>query len=411
MNTLTRIKFNITSEDGMATSVTAFSKGKSFVAGQDHPRFANIVAMLLDEDSPLTEDDVESLFDVGIGLEKNFKKLTDRVSIRGGVLYFDMEPMHDALAKRIVEFYLEGHDHFMTLLNFMEKINVNPNPHSREQLFGWLENNRFAFAPDGDFIAYKGVNPSNRDDYDYESVNGGSAIVNGEPWNGRIPSSPGLIVEMPRSDVKHDPTAACHHGLHAGAWSYASNFASVTLRVKINPRDVVSVPNPGTAFDKLRVCRYMILGKVTAEDKSMLFVDDEHKTLALRQSERNRRVRVTKEQIKRFGPAAEEEAPKVQRPAKRVAKKVAAKIKKVVSTKAKAETPKPKFYEDFNKANFLDKSLISFKQLQWLSKEWDVTPAVRSSDAYAEALAKAAAARRRKLSANKLAAKDRTKLR
>jgi hypothetical protein len=148
-----------------------------------------------------------------------------------------------------------GVEDFKPLVAFFEKVETNPNSHSRVQLYAWLRDRNITLTEDGNFIAYKGVKVENGE---YFSISTGKAISNGVEYNGAIPNPLGAIVEMPRSEVQHDPSVGCHTGLHAGTWNYASGFArGAVLTVEINPRDVVSVPTDCDA-QKLRVCRYVV---------------------------------------------------------------------------------------------------------------------------------------------------------
>jgi len=233
----------------------------------------------------------------------------------------------------------------------------------------------------GDFVAYKGVRQNGDREDLFRSISHGSAIVNGERHTGTIPTSPGVVVEMPRSEVNHNPSVGCSTGLHAGSWAYAYNFGSrTTLRVKINPRDVVSVPTDcGEA--KMRVCRYRVLGPVESENgqepEGLFHPTDELRTLAMEAVEPEA-VAQSRAESKVRGKKGR--AARVAASAKRTAKKL-------------QEMKLPKFYEDFTMKHF---RRIDYKRLQWLAKEWEIkVPAPRSQEDYARELAKAASAKRR----------------
>jgi hypothetical protein len=90
--------------------------------------------------------------------------------------------------------------------------------------------------------------------------------------NGHIPNQPGSVISISRSYVQHDPEQGCSTGLHVGTWGYASSFGDVTLKVEINPRDIVSVPTDCGAA-KMRVSRYKVIKIIDNPVRS--FVDDE----------------------------------------------------------------------------------------------------------------------------------------
>ena len=68
---------------------------------------------------------------------------------------------------------------------------------------------------------------------------------------------------MPRGDVAHVPATAARRGLHVGTFDYAQGWGrnGKVLEVRVNPRDIVSVPHRLRA-QKLRCCRYRVVGVV-----------------------------------------------------------------------------------------------------------------------------------------------------
>lgn len=123
---------------------------------------------------------------------------------------------------------------------FWEQCLKNPNPKSIELLFQFLSRYNFTITEDGHFLAYKGIRN------DYKDVH-----------TGTFDNHPGNTVEMPRKDVVFDPKSHCASGLHCGSCSYAKGFGSITVLVKVDPADVVSVPEDHEA-QKIRVCRYKV---------------------------------------------------------------------------------------------------------------------------------------------------------
>lgn len=386
------LKFNITANEGKPTSVTVFAD-RPLVATREHTNFDEIIEAL---GGSASDQDVIDLFDVSIPLARSFEALSERVAVANGRIYFDMMPVHNVLTETIVTFWAQGHEDMMALVNFMEKIELNPNDHSKEHLFRWLSKHSFAICPDGDFIAYKGVLYDGANEY--KSISSGTAIVNGVVHEGRIPTQPGTIVEMPRDQVEHAPGVACSTGLHAGNWRYAKDFAQgAVLRVKINPRDVVSVPVDSND-EKLRVCRYRVLDKVATEDRSMLFVEEAMRTLCAAAAVRGRIQTTVK---KKAAPAKKTPAKKPPVPAKKVAaKKAPVAAKKVAAKKAASpvKAVKRRYYEQFDGIEFGKRPVA---ELRWLAKEWEmktVTPVDRLyKSVLVDLLADEAAKRTRKM--------------
>jgi hypothetical protein len=262
------LTYNIAINEGIKTSVTVFVDGVPQVATREHPNFDEILAAL---EEPVDEEKVVALFDLTKPIFDKFDHLSERVTVARGQIFFDGDPVNDTLSEAIVNFYKEDNDDWQRLVSFLEKIATNPNPHSRENLYKWLANHSFAIAPDGDFIGYKSISS------DRLSHNSGKATVNGKVVNGRIPNNIGDVIEMPRSDVQHDPFNGCHTGLHVGTWGYASTFggySSLLIKVKVNPRDVVSVPVDCGA-QKLRCCRYIVLEDTEQPERSIQYTYSE----------------------------------------------------------------------------------------------------------------------------------------
>lgn len=267
------MKYNLV-KNGDESNLTLFVDGEMYTAGSDHPNFKAIVGAVLEGD-----ESVVALFDVDKAVATHFEKYSERVSVANGHVYFDGDLVEDTLTKQIVRFMNDGLD-FKPLVNFFEKVADNPNQHSRQQFYAWVQDRKFTIAEDGDILAYKGVYADG--DEHFRSVSSGTAQVNGVSQTGKIRQTVGDVVEMPRSAVQHDPSVGCHTGLHAGTWEYASTFVSgpdaKILTVKFSPRDVVSVPTD-CAAQKVRVSRYTVVDVVDAPYTEALYtsnVDDEY---------------------------------------------------------------------------------------------------------------------------------------
>lgn len=340
------MKYNIVSKEGEKVSATVFFGADSFIATKEHPKFNDIVAALHDDTS--TDEQIKALFDISVPIRANFERLSERVMVNAGRIFFDGDEVDNSLSKLIARFYGDGHGDFMPLVCFMEKLATNPDQHSREQLFGWLVKHNFAITPDGDFIAYKGV--------DENGLSGisGSAIVNGVMVYGRIPNKPDTIIEMPRSGVQHDPGRGCAPGLHVANWRYASTWSGTRkLRIKVNPRDVVSVPTECNQ-EKMRVCRYRVLDQVKAEDKTALFVDVRQRLAVADAVER--KVKPAKPAKPAGGPS------------------------KANGTAKKTAQPKeivwPEYYEQYTKAHW---AAVPFKELRAVAQLFEMPVPARST--------------------------------
>lgn len=189
-----------------------------------------------------------------------------RLKVEGNRVTFDGDPIDSVLEGHILRLLHEDgtprdSKNWGAFARFVENLYGNVSEYVRGQLFGWLSyealsGHGFTLTEDGCFIGYKGC--AGTPDAP-RSINQGTAVVNGKRHTGAIPNPVGGVVEMPRSEVQFDPRVGCAAGLHVGTLAYAKGWSQgVILTVKVNPRDVVSVPRECDA-QKIRTCRYTIL--------------------------------------------------------------------------------------------------------------------------------------------------------
>lgn len=166
------------------------------------------------------------------------------VSIQGEKLFWKGEELHGELARRMVAMLQEGFDVTPFVL-FMENLMQNPSKRAVTELYGFLEKNNLPLTPDGHFLAYKKV----RDNFF-------------DVHSGTMDNSVGRIVEMERNKVDDNKDNHCSTGLHFCGMSYLAHFGGErTVIVKINPRDVVSIPSDYNGA-KGRACRYEVIGEL-----------------------------------------------------------------------------------------------------------------------------------------------------
>jgi hypothetical protein len=166
------------------------------------------------------------------------------VSVQGETLYWKGKPMHNALTTRMIAM-LQDEFPIEPLVNFMENLMSNPSRQAVNELYGFLEKNSLPITPDGHFLAYKRVRENYFDCH-----------------TGTMDNSVGKIVEMERNEVDDNRNQTCSTGLHFCSHSYLAHFSGArTVIVKINPRDVVSIPSDYNDA-KGRACRYEVVGEV-----------------------------------------------------------------------------------------------------------------------------------------------------
>lgn len=256
----------VTVLDGVPSLAVVVHEGDIYqaVAGF-HPNF-NLIFQALEADP--RDEAVLPLFDIEKTLNNELSKiLSERVSVRNGEVLFDGDPLNNGVAKQILRFVEEGHtDRLAAVVAFTEKVMTNPQEHSRDQLFTWLDRFDFTITDEGDIVGYKGCSDSLEGPRSTRvAPEKDSVLRNGESVVGEaVLNLPGDVIEMPRSKVDFNAYVGCSTGLHIGTYAYAKSFASVLLEVHVNPRDVVSVPTDCNA-QKIRACRYTVVGPIEDE--------------------------------------------------------------------------------------------------------------------------------------------------
>jgi hypothetical protein len=202
----------------------------------------------------------EELLDI-VDIQKAVASFSDGlVEIKNGQVLYEGEEVHGSISKRIIEFMSKGLP-FQPLVNFLNNLMENPSMQSQKELYDFLEHEHLPITEDGFFLAYKAVRSDFKDKY-----------------RGVFDNSVGKVCEMTRSKVDDDRGRGCSNGLHAGALNYVANYGSLEsgdkiVIVKINPKDVVSVPSDCN-YEKLRTCRYEVVGQYEGELLKPLYSAD-----------------------------------------------------------------------------------------------------------------------------------------
>ena len=184
------------------------------------------------------------------------------VEVQGDKLFWRGAEMHNALTTRMIAMLQEGFP-IEPLVLFMENLMSNPSKRAVDELYGFLEKNNLPITPDGHFLAYKKVRENYMDCH-----------------SGTFNNSIGMICEMERNQVDDDKDRTCSIGLHFCSQEYLNHFGGEhTMILKINPRDVVSIPSDYNN-SKGRCSRYEVIGElgVNPEDAFTAAVQDNANT-------------------------------------------------------------------------------------------------------------------------------------
>ena len=207
-----------------------------------HPHYMEIVKCIQKQ----RWDDINDLIDV----RKTIKSWSNgNVTIDNDVCKYRGRPVAPALGAMLLNLIKNKID-CQYFVKFIDNLMQNPSNRSLEQLYTFLVRNHMPITEDGCFMAYKAV------DGDFWSYHADE--VTGERVRYMIGDKP----NMPRNMISDDFNLHCHRGLHACSMEYLKFWSAVHLMiVKINPKDVVCVPNDHN-FSKMRVCEMEVMAEI-----------------------------------------------------------------------------------------------------------------------------------------------------
>ena len=219
----------------------------STINRETHPKFDAVLDAIRTGDW----DAVPDLVDL-VSVIRDYTSDNGDIEVRDGDVYFQGKPFANALADRMLAM-LEEELPIEPLCNFLTNLKQNPSKRAVDELYGFLENNMLPLTPDGHFVAYKKVRG------DYTDIH-----------SGKFDNSVGQIVEMARNEVDEDKDRTCSSGLHFCSLEYLPHFGGSygnrVVLLKINPRDVVSIPSDYNNA-KGRCCRYEVIGEHNAPNR------------------------------------------------------------------------------------------------------------------------------------------------
>ena len=243
---MTQVNAAIVSEH----SVTLVINGQTTPITDSHPNYDEIRQLASAgtyAGIPALLDLVTSIVEFGAGA----------ITVENGMVLYKGVETHNTVTSRILQMVDEGLS-VGPLVNFLENLVLNPSFRAVSQLYGFLEVNDLPITEDGYFLAYKMV----RDDFT-------------DHRTGKFDYSVGApAAEMPRNMVNENPDETCSAGLHVCAQGYLGFYGSgqgnKVILVKVNPADVVAVPND---YDnaKMRVCRHETVREIDPDTKGFAF--------------------------------------------------------------------------------------------------------------------------------------------
>lgn len=223
--------------------------------GTDHENYAKIL-----EGCKANDSNVVALIDAMKIKINNFDGVD--FSIQDGELMFRGTPYaNKVLSGKILELIDKGFKP-TPLVRFLERLELNPNPRSREMLWDFLQHNGFAISDDGMIIGFKYV--SKVDELPADEKNRlrekWPNIVYTDQFTRKLNYTPGETPFIPRHliDVSEDGASCAKTGLHVGTFGYVNGYRH-KIYVAVDPMDVASVPK--SESQKMRVVRFKSLGE------------------------------------------------------------------------------------------------------------------------------------------------------
>ena len=230
-------------------TMTIVVDNQSYTVGYDHPNYLAIKECVNNNDV----ENIVSLMDIPSAIEDYAE---GKVTVTDGVLRYDDEEIHNTLTDRIMGMMRDGFA-FEPMIKFLANVLENHSNRAVQELYTFLEHKNLPITEDGCFLAYKAVTSDYKD-----------------KWSQTIDNSVGETVSMQRRKVNDDCGVGCSDGLHCGALDYVEGYRSEhngdrVVIVKVNPKDVVSVPTD-CECQKVRTCEYQVIADYEGPLKSLL---------------------------------------------------------------------------------------------------------------------------------------------
>lgn len=217
-------------------SLSIVIDGKMHTVTPNHMNYAKILTYLKNK----YYNALESLIDVGQSIEK---QSVGAITIKNSMISYKGNVIDNSITKRIIQLMHEQLP-FQPMLKFLENLMSNPSYRAIHEFYGFMGKCDLPITDDGYFLAYKRVTNDYKDFHTRQVDN-------------RVGAKP----SMPRNMVNDDKDQTCSEGYHFCSLSYLSQFNSGNghiMIVKINPKDVVSIPSDYND-SKGRCCDYEVI--------------------------------------------------------------------------------------------------------------------------------------------------------
>jgi len=231
-------------------SINVLLDGRMRTINSTHTNFNAVSAWLKKYAANPVKGQLDKLRDL-LDIRAFIAKITEgRVKIGDTIVTFDGKEMKGVMVERMLGMLRDGFD-VRPLARFMEKVLSNPTLTAQDEIFLFMESGNLPLTADGDFLAFKKVNP------DFKSI-----------YDGRTDHSIGSKPYEPRETCDTSRSNTCSRGLHFCSFPYLSQYQGTeghVVIVKVNPADVVAIP-----YDyqntKGRAWTYEVIGEVPEDE-------------------------------------------------------------------------------------------------------------------------------------------------
>jgi hypothetical protein len=222
------------------TSLSVFMNNKSLTIASDHMHFEEVRTAIREG----RWEDIEGLVDTASTVRDWMAETGEPgFKLEAGIIVLDDEPFSGDVSDKVLRMVDAGTAPD-PLLRCLRKIRENPSATAQRESLLFAVANDFMIHESGDFIAFKGVKS---DYFDQHS--------------GTVRYMVGDVPTMPRHKVDDRRNVTCSFGLHFGSKEQADMYGSRTMVVRVNPADIVSIPED---YDnqKGRCCRMTVIAEL-----------------------------------------------------------------------------------------------------------------------------------------------------
>ena len=230
-------------------SITVVLNNKVYTVSNGQPQWESVLEAIRNND--------EVQLHAVLSVANTITSFTEgNVTVKDNQVFYRNVPLDNYVVEKVLEF-AKNKLPLQPILRFINNLMKNPSRRAVQELYKFLENKNMPITPDGNFLAYKGI----QSDY-FSKTAGNIIVIKGKVVDGKIYNGIGHEIEVERNGVCDDKNLGCSSGLHAGSVQYATDFGrgGKVVIVEINPADVVSVPDD-CSCQKLRACAYKVVGE------------------------------------------------------------------------------------------------------------------------------------------------------